>query len=161
MRLAPLRKSDFGRVAHLAVNAGQLPFVGTLKEMFENSTRSRDFHIALKNDIAVGFFVIDRAYSKIYDFAGPGEPGLRGFLIGSEFQGLGYATAILKALPDYLAENYPHAASVVLTVNCKNILAYNCYVKGGFTDTAKLFHGGLAGSQHILRQIFETAKSPL
>lgn len=41
--------------------------------------------------------------------------------------------------------------AVALTVNRTNPAAYRCYPAGGFADTGRLYRGGRAGAQHILR----------
>lgn len=57
---------------------------------------------------------------------------------------------MLRALPSYLNESYPERSAVYLTVNCRNVAAYQCYLKAGFQDTGNLYHGGPAGPQHIM-----------
>lgn len=95
------------------------------------------------------FFKIDRGMGR-NDFARAGELGLRGLLVGAQYQGLGYGTAAFAALPAYLAERYD-SVSVVLTVNCRNTLAHHVYVRGGWIDEGELYLGGRAGPQHVLR----------
>jgi len=42
---------------------------------------------------------------------------------------------------------------VVLTVNVRNQVARQLYLRHGFTDTGKLYLGGSAGPQNVLRLV--------
>ncbi len=99
----------------------------------------------------VGFFKTDRDYAKRHDFAPPGIPGLRGMLIGAQYQGKGYGRAVMAALPAYLAGVFPGKSAILLTVNCTNPLARHVYLAGGWRDTGALYQGGRTGPQHILQ----------
>lgn len=151
IHLAPLPHRDAAQVAHLHLPADQQSFVGHIRAMTDEQTPLIDFHAIWEDTTAVGFFKIDRGYAQSYDFAHANEPGLRGLLIGGQFQGRGLGRAFTAALPGYLRHQYPNTPSVVLTVNCKNKRAHHTYVSGGWTDTGTLYHGGPSGPQHILR----------
>lgn len=73
---------------------------------------------------------IDLAYASIYSFCPDNGLGLRSFVIDTKQQGKGVGTAAVKALLVYLRENYPCYSAVYLTVNCQNIAAHMCYLKG-------------------------------
>ena len=138
-------------VKHLRVRDEQLPFVGRIETIVEHAPPSSHFHaIAIDGDI-VGFFNIDTAYGATYAFSSPGEVGLRAFFIEARHQGKGYGTAAARALAGYVAEHYPDAPSIALTVNCRNRAAHRTYLGAGFADTGELYHGGRAGPQHVMR----------
>lgn len=112
-------------------------------------------HLILDDGIVVGFFLLDINYLSslnlgIATVSLSSALGIRALLIGGEFQGRGLATQMLRALPSYLNESYPERSAVYLTVNCRNVAAYQCYLKAGFQDTGNLYHGGPAGPQHIM-----------
>lgn len=112
-------------------------------------------HLILDDGVVVGFFLLDVNYlSNInlgIETASPSSSlGIRALLIGEEFQGGGLATKALRTLPDYLKVSYPEKTAVYLTVNCRNVAAYQCYLKAGFQDTGNLYHGGPAGPQYIM-----------
>jgi len=45
---------------------------------------------------------------------------------------------------------HPGATRLVLTVNVTNPRAIRTYLKAGFCDTGRLYHGGRLGPQHVL-----------
>jgi RimJ/RimL family protein N-acetyltransferase len=139
----------------LKVSDEQLMFVGSVQEIFESIPESGHKHVVLVGDEVVGFFVIDTAYSQNYDFCSEGALGLRAFFIDSRHQGKGYGKSSVAALKPYLQQAYSQNSKIYLTVNCKNLSAYRCYSKYGFTDTDELYCGGAAGPQYIM--LMETA----
>lgn len=156
-RLAP---GDRARVAHLATAPGQERFtahpatrLGTLRE-------GEDPWAVLWSGTVAGFLIIDRGYAGQYDFAWPGEPGLRSVLIDAARQGEGIGTAAMTGLRGLMATHYPEAKSLVLTVNAANPAARRVYAAAGFGDTGFLFHGGRAGPQHILRMTLSQSQGP-
>jgi GNAT superfamily N-acetyltransferase len=138
-------------VLHLALGPGQADFVGRIAEMVTDPLPARDFHVVRDGLETVGFFKIDRDYAPSHDFAAPNGWGLRGLLVGAQYQGRGLGRALLAALPGYLRGRYPGQMLYYLTVNCRNVLAHTTYLKGGWTDAGGLYHGGSSGPQHILR----------
>lgn len=149
--LEPLGRDGYDRVAHIAVTPQQEPFCGTIPGHFQADEPGCDFHLIARDGRAVGFFKIDRAYPAAYDFAEPGELGLRGVMLDAREQGKGSGKAAMRALGPYVAGRYPNAKSLVLTVNQVNPLARAVYLSAGFVDTGALHHGGRIGPQHILR----------
>lgn len=149
--LAPLSRDRVDAVLHLELRPDQAAFVGEISEMVQDPHPERDFHVLRDGDETVGFFKIDRDYAPSHDFADPAGWGLRGLLIGAQYQGRGLGRALMAALPDYLAETYPGQQLYYLTVNCRNNVAYRAYLRGGWEDTGELYHGGSSGPQHILR----------
>lgn len=141
--------SDVQDVLHLELAPEQSDFVGPIAEMVQEIDPQIDFHVIRAGDEVVGFFKIDRGMDR-NDFAHPAELGLRGLLVGAQYQGLGYGSAAFAALPRYLAGIYD-SDSAVLTVNCRNTLAHHVYLRAGWVDDGELFLGGRAGPQHVLR----------
>ncbi len=148
--LAPLPHDAVGQVLHLQLGPGQDQYVAAITDMTRETTPMVEFHMIRSAVDAVGFFKIDLDFAATHDFATPGTVGLRGFLIGAQFQGMGYGRAALHALPDYLAETYPGVRQIMLTVNCVNSIAYRSYLRGGWRDDGALYLGGRSGPQHIL-----------
>ena len=147
--------ADWHLVEHLAVVPEQNAFVSTMAELYEVAAPEFHFHAILDRADVVGFFNLDVSYGDRREFAEPGELGLRSFFIDSRQQGKGYGKAACQALGGYLKRHYPDYPSIVLTVNCRNPGAYRIYQAAGFEDTGKLFHGGEAGPQHIMRMPLE------
>ncbi len=149
--LAPLAPERVGEVLHLRLAAGQEAFVHPIADMVRETTPGVAFHVVRAGTEAVGFFKTDRDYAERHDFAPPGMPGLRGMLIGAQYQGRGHGKAAIAALPDYLRGHFPERAAVMLTVNCRNAPARHVYLAGGWVDTGAIYSGGNSGPQHILR----------
>ena len=149
--LEPLPKEDRARVLHLELGEDQRDFVGEIADMVERDEPDSDFHILSVAGEVVGFFKVDHAYPRDYDFAREGELGIRGVLIDRRCQGQGIGAAAMAALPGYVAARYPQATGVVLTVNCNNPAAQKIYERAGFQREEALYLGGRAGPQFILR----------
>jgi len=151
--LGPVGADEFYRVGHLRVAPDQIRFSGTVGQAFELAEPDVDFHCICLDGEPVGFFKVDRAYAIAHHFARKKEPGIRAFMIDTRFQGQGIATAAIRRLEGYLAERYPAAKSVVLTVNMSNPAALRSYRKGGFVDTGEIWEGGSAGPQLVMRML--------
>jgi len=135
--LAPLPRDAGARVAHLEVLPEQLAHVAEIGQMLGEPTPEVDFHAIFADAEAVGFFKIDRPEVVSWPFARRGEIGLRGFLIGAQYQGHGHGRAAVAALPAYLAAHYPAAPSAVLAVDDDNPVARRLYGSGGWAETGE------------------------
>lgn len=151
MIIRRMQSSDRAAVLNLTVTDAQKPYVGTMQDILDNLKSKQDCHVIEVEAALVGFFIIDCAYADQYDFCAKTDIGFRAYLIDKKQQGKGYGQSSMKMLKDYLRETYPTQPGVVLTVNCRNEIAYKIYVASGFVDTQALYHGGEAGPQHILR----------
>jgi len=151
IKLTRYTPEDWNKVRVLAVDENQLPFVGTIAQLFENVPAHWHFHVVTYEDQIVGFFNVDTGYSHEYDFSIPGELGLRAFFIDQHHQGKGLGKKVIQELHGYLKISYASFDTVCLTVNCKNPAAYRLYEQTGFVDTKELYQGGAAGPQHIMR----------
>ncbi len=128
----------------------QIKFAGTPEAFLSDASESTHLHIIKRQGVLVGFFKIDTAYSLNYSFCPQNTLGLRAFAIDMNYQGKGIGTGAVKALFPYLKCNYPSFESIYLTVNCNNLGAKMCYLKGGFDDTGEQYLGGAAGPQFIM-----------
>ncbi len=151
IEILPYDSSWDSQLRNLAVTDDQLPYVGTVEALLEHQMEGWCYQVICREEKAVGFFNLDELYGERYEFADEKDLGFRAFFIDRRYQGMGIGSLVLKELKAYVSTNYPHRTSVVLTVNCKNKLAYQLYVKCGFQDDGDLYHGGNAGPQHILR----------
>ncbi|WP_039986045.1 GNAT family N-acetyltransferase [Vibrio owensii] len=109
-------------------------------------------HLILEDDRVVGFFLFDAAYSEDYDFCPQRSLGVRSLLVDHRHQSKGIAKHAIGLFGDFVKLHYPTFEFLYLTVNCRNVPAYQCYLKAGFEDTNELYHGGPVGPQHIMRQ---------
>lgn len=154
IQLAPMQVSDLERVMTLSIKKEQLPYVGTIEEVLLNADDNVHPHLVWAEGEVVGIFLIDTIYGRNYDFSPSDALGFRAFLIDSRHQGKGFAGRAMAQLAGYLANNYPDYTAVYLTVNCKNTVAYQCYLNYGFQDLKQLYLGGAAGPQHVMSMAF-------
>ncbi|PHR69085.1 MAG: GNAT family N-acetyltransferase [Arcobacter sp.] len=146
-----LTESSVEKVRQILLTEEQVTFAGTAEEFLKSGTDTIALHIIkLKNEV-VGFFKIDVGYTLGDEFFIENGLGLRAFAIDIKHQGKGLGTLCVKALFSYLKENYSSYSFMYLTVNCKNLSAFACYLKGGFKDTGKKYVAGAAGPQYIMQ----------
>ena len=148
--LAPLTPDLHDAVCALRVAPEQVVFSGQPMDFLSPPDPAMDAHVILADGGVVGFFRIDRDYATVHDFAKAGDLGLRSVIVDRAHQGRGTGSAMIRALPAYLAARYPAATDLWLTVNLRNPGARKSYLNGGFTDTGAQYLGGDAGPQHIM-----------
>lgn len=148
--LAPLTPDLADAACALQVAPEQVVFSGQPVDFITTPAPQMDPHVILADDRLVGFFRIDRDYAPRHDFAKAGDLGLRSVIVDRAHQGRGIGSAMVRALPAYLATHYPAATELWLTVNLRNPGARKSYLNGGFTDTGAQYLGGDAGPQHIM-----------
>ena len=148
--LAPLTPDRRAAACALAVAPEQVVFSGHAADFIDSPDPQMDSHVILADGAVVGFFRIDLNYAPRHDFAKPGDLGLRSVIVDRAHQGRGIGSAMIRALPAYLADRYPGATDLYLTVNLRNPGARKSYLNGGFTDTGAHYLGGDAGPQHIM-----------
>jgi GNAT superfamily N-acetyltransferase len=116
----------------------------------EADPRRHPFVILDEQGTPAGFFVLDETPS-------PADPTadlvLRAFFVDQAHQGRGTASRALAALAGLVSGELPAARTVLLTVNVRNQVARQLYLRHGFTDTGELYLGGSAGPQHVLRLV--------
>ncbi len=149
--LAPLASEWLKEVRGLKPLPDQEQFSGTASHILADARAGVDFHAILDGGRPVGLFKIDRDYEDGRHFAEPGAWGLRGVMIGADYQGRGVGSAAFRVLSAYLRTVYPDLNRLWLTVNCRNSHARQTYLRGGWIDDGTLYHGGAAGPQHVLR----------
>lgn len=153
VRIDKMTSQYLGEILALRVGEEQQQFVGIIDDILTIINAQIRPHVILADDQVVGFFLIDTAYVQTNDTATLQSLGLRKFFIDTKYQGKGYAKQALQLLPEYLIANYSNHTDVFLTVNCKNDIAKNLYLKNGFIDTNTLHYGGPSGPQHIMKQV--------
>ena len=151
IEIRKMAAADLPAVQALRVAPAQGAFVDPIAQTLDQLKPGEDCHVVVAEAAIVGFFIVDRDYASRFDFAIAGELGLQEYFIDARCQGKGYGKATILALPGYLAQEYPGRTSMVLTVNCRNRIAYDIYLAGGFEDTGALYGVGCSGPQHILR----------
>lgn len=137
-------------VSTIQLSREQVAFASTAKDFLLDRCDTTHLHVIKNNNVIVGFFKLDIAYPTCHDFCPVGSLGLKSFALDKNQQGKGLGTKAVKALSPYLKINYANYHLIYLTVNCKNIIAFNCYQKGGFEYSNNKYLGGAAGPQFIM-----------
>jgi RimJ/RimL family protein N-acetyltransferase len=130
---------------------GQARFSGLAPDTLPAAERHRTRRAVavLRDDAPVGFFALDHA-DPICGYLTEPSVALRAFFVDAQVQQQGIASAALRALPAFVAERYPAAETVVLTVNVSNPVATRLYQRAGFVDTGRMHLGGTVGPQRVL-----------
>ncbi len=156
LTLRRMLASDHSAVATLTVADEQTQFVDPMLQTLETTGLQRDNFVVETDAGIAGFFQIN---TRPPDYVEQPLLELCQVLIDQSQQGHGLGKRLIQCLPDVLKRDYPHASGVVLTVNCRNKLAYHVYQAGGFRDTGDIFTGGPSGPQHIMSMCWNTEPS--
>ncbi len=142
-------ESDRKAVVAFVVTGKQTNYVEPLAETLSTTGLYRENYVIEVNGLIIGFFQID---SKTNNQCIPDHLELHEVIIDSKHQSQGYGKEFLKELFPFLKEQYPEAAGVCLTVNCKNHSAINLYLRSGFADTGMIKTEGRSGPQHVMKK---------
>jgi GNAT superfamily N-acetyltransferase len=153
IRVLPVDPSLLEAVLALAVHPAQVPFVGRTADSLADVAvcPGSEALALLDGDSVVGYVRIDRSAAALGDEPlARGAVALRSFLIESSRQGQGLGGAALEAIRAYVAARHPDRERILLTVNVGNTVAVRAYLRAGYRDSGRLYHGGSAGPQHVL-----------
>ncbi len=145
--LRSMLPEDHEAVGRLSVGDQQQQFVDPMPLTLGTSALLRDNMVIEHEAEIVGFFQID---TKAPGYIRQPMLELCQVVIDQRHQGKGFGKGFLLLLPAFLKQQYPAAAGVVLTVNCRNKMAHHVYSAGGFHDTGEIYTGGPSGPQHIM-----------
>jgi GNAT superfamily N-acetyltransferase len=140
------------RVLALAPLPEQEPFSGAARDTLPVAERTpgRVPVVALDDGEPFGYLMLDQGPEVTAYAPGDDVVGVRGVYVDAASQGQGLGTAMLRALPAFARALYPAAGRLSLTVNVSNSPAVRAYLRAGFVDTGRLYHGGRLGAQHVL-----------
>ncbi|MCG7537036.1 GNAT family N-acetyltransferase [Pseudoalteromonas sp. OOF1S-7] len=145
-----LSSSHIAGVQSIQLAPEQVRFAPIPDEFLTDECDTTHLHVIYFEDTVVGYFKLDLAYAKKYEYCPPDALGLRAFVIGKQYQGKGLGTAAVQTLMAYLGVHYTSYKWLYLGVNCQNVGAYTCYVKAGLAVCEELYLGGPAGPQYIM-----------
>ncbi len=153
VRVAPLDVRMHPQLLRLRVHPAQLDYVGAITDLLADVVQcpASEPMAILCGDTPVGYYRIEPDARSVAgrDLHAPAL-GLRSFFIDADWQGRGLARQALASMYVDLAQRHPRAQLLALTVNCGNTAAVRLYLRNGFIDSGELYHGGLAGPQHLL-----------
>lgn len=150
MTFHPLMLTQAAVVAHLKRPDTQVDFVGDIAEMANDPDPKVQMHLVKSEEKVVGFFKIDLDFTRKIPELPKNALGLRGLLVGGQYQGLGYGKQLLAMLPQYLRRTYTRANEIWLSVDLANHAAIHCYEAAGWTTYGAL-RDGRCGKERVLR----------
>jgi RimJ/RimL family protein N-acetyltransferase len=153
IRVVPVDASLRFALLDMAVHPAQEPFVGRIADSLADVAvcPGSEALALLLDEVAVGYVRIDRRASAVGDHPmAENAVALRSFMIDARRQGEGLGGRALHAIHAYVAGRHPDRERIILTVNVRNETAAHVYRRAGYREGAELYHGGLAGPQHVM-----------
>ena len=153
VRVVPVDAETRAAVLALSVQPDQLPFVGRTGDSLADVAvcPGSEALALLLDDVVIGYVRIDRRATALGDAAlTEGAVALRSLMIDATRQGEGLGRRALDAIHAWVAGRHPDRERILLTVNVRNEVAVRMYRRAGYRDDGELYHGGLAGPQHVL-----------
>ncbi len=154
LTLRPYNPTDYDSLNY-TLDSTQAEFTGTIDTWITNNANCLDDDKMLvtiiehTSDTAIGFFILDTGSDKFNITDNQNAVLIRSFSINPNYQGKGYGKLAMQLTTDFVKEHLPTINELVLSVNCRNIRAYQVYLKAGYQDTGKTIIG-VAGKQHVL-----------
>ncbi|WP_281545227.1 GNAT family N-acetyltransferase [Grimontia sp. SpTr1] len=145
------KQKDEYDVLKILLAEEQVKFTAPPENFISDVEENINRFLIVHDDLIVGYFKIDTAFNSEIVGDGITGVGLRSFAIDRRYQGKGIGKKAVSLLADSISLEFPDVSWLYLTVNCKNTVAYQTYLKGGFEDTGSLYHGGPVGPQHVMK----------
>lgn len=153
VRLVPYQTAHFDELNSFQLDETQSKFTASVHENIVNrkieSIPGKFPVTILYNEIPVGFFILDDSQEKIIFTQDDDAILLRSLSLNPKYQGKGIGRQAMILIDDYVRNQFPHLAHIILAVNTKNEHAYQLYIKTGYQDTTRTFDGSI-GPQYIL-----------
>lgn len=105
----------------------------------------------LMEEEPIGYFVLDFTEDKFNYTNSPDSVLLRSLSLNPDFQGKGLGKQAMLLADEFVKIHFPDIKMIVLSVNFRNLPAYELYKKTGYTDTGRVFEG-IKGPQHIMEK---------
>lgn len=99
-------------------------------------------------DIA-GFLVLDFGADKFDITDNPNSVLLRSLSINPDFQGKGIGKSVMLVIDEFIKKHFATCDEIVLAVNQNNRLAYEIYLKTGYSYDGKM-RDGRSGPQYLM-----------
>lgn len=155
-RWQSLSPSQQAAVLTLSVTAQQIEFAGTVEHSVQVCQADQADEIAglaiIEAGSVVGFLLLKRGASAPA-WAGVTAVVVSAMRIDTLQQGKGLGSAALRAVPGWLAEHWPGATELILSVDEENRLARNAYAKAGFVDLGKKEEGRIGWVRYMARPL--------
>lgn len=162
IRLCPwIELSDDAKAAvrSLQVSSVQVEYAGTVDKAVAQAEEG-PFHelmgLAVMAESSVVGFLLLKSGSRVPQWASADMAVVSGLRIGAQFQGRGLGTQALRALPDWVERHWPHARSIVLSVDEENHAAIRSYAKAGWVDHGVREPGRIGWVRYMSRELART-----
>ena len=99
----------------------------------------------------IGYFVLDFTDDKFNYTNCQDAVLLRSLSLNPDFQGKGLGKASMLLTDEFVQTHFPEIKKIVLSVNFRNLSAYQLYQKTGYIDTGRIFEG-IRGPQRIMEK---------
>ena len=143
-------------VRALKVPHHQIEFAGTVEAAVAQCEAAATEDLIglaiLAEQVVVGFLVLKRG-TKAPVWAPEGAAVVSAMRIDVEHQGRGFGTAALKQLPAWVASQWAHARSIVLSVDEENTAGIRSYRSAGWVDNGVRVQGRIGWVRHMSLQI--------
>lgn len=155
-----LSSSEQEAVLRLSVTSQQVEFAGTVERSVESCRSDQGDQVVglaiLDGQQVVGFLVLKRG-SCAPSWANPRAATVSAMRIDRSCQGRGIGSCALRALPSWVAENWPESPVLVLSVDEDNQAARCAYVKAGFVDQGTREQGRIGWVRYMSRPVGDVA----
>lgn len=125
-------------------------------ERIEARNQNEDFFAypitVFYNEKIAGFCVLDFGNDKFELTDNKDSVLLRSLSINPEFQGEGIGTSVMIVIDDFIKEHFKDCNEIVLSVNERNSLAFQIYLKTGYHYEGKKINGR-SGPQFVMFKI--------
>lgn len=149
-----LSSSEQEAVLRLSVSSQQVEFAGTVERSVESCRSDPGDQVVglaiLDGQRVVGFLVLKRGASAP-SWANPAAATISAMRIDLACQGRGIGAAALRALPSWVAANWPESRLLVLSVDEGNQPARSAYAKAGFVDHGTREQGRIGWVRYMSR----------
>lgn len=140
LNFKPITGTNREDALSLRTAPSQEGFVESVSECLEEADKLKNWHPVgiYDGDLLIGFAMYGRF---IFEYLPRGRVWLDRLLIDTKYQNMGYGTAVLPALKEYLFQTY-HCHKLFLSVTPGNTVAAKLYERFGFCfNGEKDIHG--------------------
>jgi len=101
------------------------------------------------DEMLAGFLVLDFGADKFDITDNPNSVLLRSLSINPEFQGKGMGKSTMLVIDEFIKDHFYSCDEIVLAVNQNNAVAYEIYLKTGYSYDGKM-RDGRSGPQYLM-----------
>ena len=149
-----LSASQQSSVRRLRISEAQVEFSGPIENAIAACEADQAGHIlglaVVYDEQIIGFMLVKQS-GAAPDWTPPGAAIISALRIDGTYQGRGFGTAVLQALPDWMARYWRHITALVLSVDEENAAGIRAYQKAGFRDLGQRVPGRIGYVRYMFR----------